>query len=80
MVDFAFAALVIMALVNIGFWFAMRIRLMRMDSARDRIEWLSLRSGDECCHATVALCSGRRLCLPPLACALWPYRKHCAGD
>ncbi len=55
MVDFAFAALVIMALVNIGFWFAMRIRLMRMDSARDRIEWLSLRSGDDVLDTYAAL-------------------------
>ena len=47
MVAVAFAALVIMAVVNVAFWLAMRIRLMRRDSARDRIEWLSLRSGDD---------------------------------
>jgi hypothetical protein len=47
MVAVAFLALVILALVNIAFWWVMRIRLMRMDSARDRIEWLSFRSGDD---------------------------------
>jgi len=47
MVAVAFSALMIMALVSIAFYWAMRIRLMRMDSARDRIEWLSLRSGDD---------------------------------
>jgi hypothetical protein len=47
MVAVAFLALVIMALVNNAFWWAMRIRLMRMDSARDRIEWLSFRTGDD---------------------------------
>jgi hypothetical protein len=33
MVAVAFLALVILALVNIAFWWVMRIRLMRMDSA-----------------------------------------------
>ena len=33
----AFLALVIMALVSIAFWWVMRIRLVTMDSARDRI-------------------------------------------
>ena len=47
MVAVAFLALLILVLVNIAFWWVMRIRLMRMDSARDRIEWLSFRSGDD---------------------------------
>ena len=47
MVAVAFLTLVILALVNIAFWWVMRIRLMRMDSPRDRIEWLSFRSGDD---------------------------------
>jgi hypothetical protein len=46
MVAVAFWAFVILALVNIAFWWVMRIRLMRMDSARDRIG-LSFRSGDD---------------------------------
>jgi hypothetical protein len=47
MVAVAFLTLLILAMVNIAFWWVMRIRLMRMDSARDRIEWLSFRSGDD---------------------------------
>lgn len=47
MIAIAFLAFVLLALVNIGFWWVMRIRLMRIDSARDRIEWLSFRSGDD---------------------------------
>jgi hypothetical protein len=47
MVGLAFLVLVVMALVDIAFWWVMRIRLMRIDSARDRIEWLSFRTGDE---------------------------------
>jgi hypothetical protein len=66
MVAVAFLALVILALVNIAFWWVMRIRLMRMDSARDRIEWLSFRSGDA---GTVGLCSGRVLRPLPSCCA-----------
>ena len=42
-----FSAMLILALVSTAFYWAMRIRLMRMDSARDRIEWLSLRSNDD---------------------------------
>jgi hypothetical protein len=42
-----FSAMVTLALVSGAFYFAMRIRLMRVDSARDRIESLSLRSGDD---------------------------------
>jgi hypothetical protein len=55
MVAVAFVALVILALVNIAFWWAMRIRLMRMDSAKDRIEWLSFRSGDDVLETYEAL-------------------------
>ena len=55
MVAVAFVALVILALVNIAFWWAMRIRLMTMDSARDRIEWLSFRSGDDVLDTYAAL-------------------------
>jgi hypothetical protein len=56
MVAVAFVALVILALVNIAFWGAMRIRLMRMDSpAKDRIEWLSFRSGDDVLDTYAAL-------------------------
>ena len=42
----AFCMLLLMGLVSNSLYFAMRIRLMRMDSARDRIEWLSLRGSD----------------------------------
>lgn len=42
-----FLTMVLLALVSGAFYFAMRIRLMRVDSARDRIEWLSFRSGDD---------------------------------
>ncbi len=42
-----FSAMVILALASGAFYFVMRIRLMRVDSSRDRIEWLSFRSGDE---------------------------------
>jgi hypothetical protein len=55
MVVAAFLAIVIMALVNIAFWWAMRIRLMRLDSARDRIAWLSFRIGDDVLDTYAAL-------------------------
>ncbi len=55
MVTVAFLALVMLALLNIAFWSVMRIRLMRMDSARDRIEWLSFRSGDDVLDTYAAL-------------------------
>lgn len=55
MVAVAFVVLVILALVNIAFWWAMRIRLMRIDSAKDRIEWLSFRSGDDVLDTYAAL-------------------------
>jgi len=55
MVALAFLALVIMVLPNIALWWAMRIRLMRMDSARDRVEWLSFRTGDDVLDTYAAL-------------------------
>ena len=50
-----FSAMVVLGLVSGAFYFAMRIRLMRADSARDRIEWLSLRSSDDVLDAYEAL-------------------------
>lgn len=47
MVAVAFSTMVVFALVSGAFYFVMRIRLMRVDSARDRIEWLSFRSSDD---------------------------------
>ena len=55
MVAVAFSAMVILALVSSAFYFGMRIRLMRADSARDRIEWLSFRSGDDVLKTYAAL-------------------------
>jgi hypothetical protein len=42
-----FSAAAILAFVSGTFYFVMRIRLRRMDSARTRIEWVSLRSGGD---------------------------------
>jgi hypothetical protein len=47
MVAIAFSAMVILALVSMVVHWTMRIRLMRLDSTRDRIEWLSFRGGDD---------------------------------
>ena len=47
MVAVVFSVVVILALVNVAFYWAMRIWLMSADSSRDRIEWLSFRSGDD---------------------------------
>ena len=47
--------MVILALVSSVFYFVMRIRLMRADSARDRIEWLSFRSSDDVLNTYAAL-------------------------
>ena len=55
MVAAAFSTLVILGLVDIAFWWVMRIRLMRIDSARDRIEWLSFRTGDDVLDTYAAL-------------------------
>lgn len=43
----AIAAMVILALVSIVVHWTMRIRLMRLDSTRDRVEWLSFDGGDD---------------------------------
>jgi len=50
-----FSVLVILALVSGAFYFAMRIRLIRVDTARDRIEWLSFRSSDDVLAAYATL-------------------------
>jgi hypothetical protein len=42
-----FSVLGIITLLSTAFHIAMRIRLMRMDAARDRIEWLSFRGSTE---------------------------------
>lgn len=55
MVAVAFSTMVVFALVSGAFYFVMRIRLMRVDSARDRIEWLSFRSSDDVLDTYVAL-------------------------
>ena len=47
MLGLMFSALVIIALLCTAFHTAMRIRLMRIDTARDRIEWLSFRGSTE---------------------------------
>ena len=46
MVAVAFSALVVMALFSIAFHWVMRIRLMRRDSARDKLAWLSRGSSE----------------------------------
>jgi hypothetical protein len=51
----AFSVLVILALVSGAFYFAMRIRLMRVDTARDRIGWLSFHSSDDVLAAYATL-------------------------
>jgi hypothetical protein len=43
----AFFGMVILALVSSTFYLLMRVRLTRVDSARDRIEWLSFRISDD---------------------------------
>jgi hypothetical protein len=42
-----FSVLAIIALLSVAFHITMRIRLLKMDAARDRIEWLSFRSSTE---------------------------------
>lgn len=51
----AFSAIVILGLVSIVMHWTMRIRLMRLDSNRDRIEWLSLRGGNDVLNTYEAL-------------------------
>jgi hypothetical protein len=55
MVAIAFSAMVILALVSTVVHWTMRIRLMRLDSTRDRIEWLSFRGGDDVLNTYEAL-------------------------
>ena len=55
MVAIAFFAMVILALVSIVVHWTMRIRLMRLDSTRDRIEWLSFHGGDDVLNTYEAL-------------------------
>ena len=50
-----FSAVVLIALLCGAFHITMRIRLMRMDAARDRIEWLSFRGSTEVIDAYQAL-------------------------
>lgn len=47
MLAVVFSTMVLLALASSVMYFVMRIRLMRADSARDRIEWLSFRSSDD---------------------------------
>ncbi|MBI3475224.1 MAG: hypothetical protein HY010_05805 [Acidobacteria bacterium] len=55
MVAFAFSALVMLALSSIVFHWAMRVRLMKVDSSRNRIAWLSFRGGDDVLQTYEAL-------------------------
>jgi hypothetical protein len=55
MVAVGFSVLVLLALISIVFHWAMRARLMKMDSSRDRIEWLSFRGGDDVLQTYEAL-------------------------
>ena len=47
MVAVVFSLMVFVAVVSIAVHWVMRVRLLRLDSAKDRIEWLSFRSGDD---------------------------------
>jgi hypothetical protein len=47
MVAIAFYAMLTLGLVSMVAHWTMRVRLMRFDSTRDRIEWLSFRGGDD---------------------------------
>ena len=51
----AFSAMMILVLVSIVVHWFMRIRVMRLDSANHRIEWLSFRSGDDVVQTYAAL-------------------------
>jgi len=55
LVGVLFSALVIVALITGLFHMIMRIRLVRLDTARDRIEWLSFRGSTEVIEAYQAL-------------------------
>jgi hypothetical protein len=51
----AFFATVILTILSIIAHWTMRIRLMRLDSTRDRIEWLSFHGGDDVLNTYEAL-------------------------
>ena len=51
----AFSEIVILALVSIVVHWTMRVRLMRLDSTKDRIEWLSFHGGDDVLNTYEAL-------------------------
>ena len=73
----AFSAMVILALVSIVVHWTMRIRLMRLDSTRDRIEWLSFHGGDDVLNTYEALLSRSVL---PRFCRYWTVRhSHSEG-
>jgi hypothetical protein len=55
MVAVAFYALLILGLISMVAHWTMRVRLMRLDSTRDRIEWLSFRGGDDVLNTYEAL-------------------------
>ena len=55
MVAVAFSALVMLALISIVFHWTMRVRLMKVDSSRNRIEWLSFSGGDDVLQTYEAL-------------------------
>jgi hypothetical protein len=55
MVAIAFCAMLILGLVSMVAHWTMRVRLMRLDSTRDRIEWLSFRGGDDVLNTYEAL-------------------------
>jgi hypothetical protein len=61
MVAVAFSVMVLLALVSIVMHWVMRIQLLRLDSARDRIEWLSFRSGDDVLSTYEAMFPGSAL-------------------
>jgi hypothetical protein len=55
MVAIAFSTMVILAFVSVLAHWTMRIRLMRLDSTRERVEWLSFRGGDDVLNTYEAL-------------------------
>lgn len=55
MVAVASYAMLILGLASLVAHWTMRVRLMRLDSTRDRIEWLSFRGGDDVLNTYEAL-------------------------
>jgi hypothetical protein len=55
MVAIAFSTMVVLAFLSTVAHLIMRIRLLRLDATRDRIEWLSFRSGDDVLNTYEAL-------------------------